>query len=309
MYASKRAGKDRVTGVSIRIRGDGRGRTRTRRAAGPIGDSGVASSRERRRPRARSRDRAASRRAPSAPHRGRRWSTSADERADLPDRHVRRGRRRRARPGRRRSAGRLRLQPDLQPDDHGAGDAYAELAGGEAGLALASGMGAIHAALASLLRAGDRIVAPVALYGSTRAQLLRTFAGFGVRVDFVDTTDLDAVADGPRRGADPRPLRRDDRQPDDLLADHAALAGLAHRHGATYVVDNTFASPYVCRPLELGADLVVESATKFLGGHSDVIAGVVAGSARADRRGRAGSRSIRARRSGRSRPSWSCAEC
>ena len=63
------------------------------------------------------------------------------------------------------------------------------------------------------------------------------------------------------------------------MSDHAALADLAHRHGADYVVDNTFASPYVCRPLEFGADLVVESATKFLGGHSDLIAGVVAGSA------------------------------
>ena len=67
--------------------------------------------------------------------------------------------------------------------------------------------------------------------------------------------------------------------PTTFVSDHAALSDLAHRHGATYVVDNTFASPYICRPLELGADLVVESATKFLGGHSDLIAGVVAGSA------------------------------
>ncbi len=158
------------------------------------------------------------------------------------------------------------------------GDAYAELAGGSAGLALASGMGAIHAALASLLRAGDRVVAPVALYGSTRALLVRTFGGFGVRVDFVDTTDLAAVASalavGPTRVLYAETIAN----PTTYLADHAALADLAKRHGATYVVDNTFASPYVCRPLEFGADLVVESATKFLGGHSDVIAGVVAGS-------------------------------
>jgi cystathionine beta-lyase/cystathionine gamma-synthase len=63
------------------------------------------------------------------------------------------------------------------------------------------------------------------------------------------------------------------------VTDHATVARLAHEHGATYLVDNTFASPYVCRPLDLGADLVLESATKFLGGHSDVIAGVVAGKA------------------------------
>ena len=159
------------------------------------------------------------------------------------------------------------------------GDAYAELAGGEAGLALASGMGAIHAALASLLRAGDRIVAPIALYGSTRAQLLRTFGGFGVQVDIVDTTDLDAVevalAAAPTKVLYAETIAN----PTTVVADHTALADLAHRYGAAYVVDNTFASPYVCRPLELGADLVVESATKFLGGHSDVIAGVVAGSA------------------------------
>ena len=158
------------------------------------------------------------------------------------------------------------------------GDAYAELAGGAAGLALASGMGAIHATLASLLRAGDRIVAPVALYGSTRTQLLGTFAGFGVRVDIVDTTDLDAVATA-LVAAPTRVLYAETiANPTTYLADHVALADLAHRHGATYVVDNTFASPYVCRPLDLGADIVVESATKFLGGHSDLIAGVVAGS-------------------------------
>jgi methionine-gamma-lyase len=164
------------------------------------------------------------------------------------------------------------------PTTSALGAAYAELAGGAAGVALASGMAAIHAALASLLRAGDRIVAPVAAYGSTRSQLLRTFGGFGVTVDIVDTTDLEAVraslAAGPTRVLYAETIAN----PTTHLADHAALAELAHRHGAVYVVDNTFASPYVCRPLELGADLVAESATKFLGGHSDVIAGVVAGS-------------------------------
>ena len=157
------------------------------------------------------------------------------------------------------------------------GDAYAELAGGEAGLALASGMGAIHAALASVLRSGDRVLAPIAIYGSTRSLLLHTFGGLGIRVDFVDTTDLDAVA----RALEAAPTKvlysETIANPTTFLADHAALSELAHRHGAHYLVDNTFASPYVCRPLELGTDLVIESATKFLGGHSDLIAGVVAG--------------------------------
>lgn len=165
------------------------------------------------------------------------------------------------------------------PTTSALGSAYAELAGGAAGVALASGMAAIYASIASFARAGDRIVAPIAIYGSTRAQLVRTFGGYGVRIDFVDTTDPAAVdaalAEAPTRVLYAETIAN----PTTFLADHAVLAELAHRHGAMYVVDNTFASPYVCRPLELGADLVAESATKFLGGHSDVIAGVVAGAA------------------------------
>ena len=163
------------------------------------------------------------------------------------------------------------------PTTSALGAAYAELASGEAGVALASGMGAIHATLASLLQAGDRIVAPIALYGSTRTQLLRTFGGFGVDVVIVDSTDHDAVEQALAAAPTKVLYSETIANPTTFVTDHAALAEMAHRHGAVYVVDNTFASPYVCRPLELGADLVVESATKFLGGHSDLIAGVVAG--------------------------------
>jgi len=163
------------------------------------------------------------------------------------------------------------------PTSSALGAAYAELAGGEAGLALASGMGAIHAALASQLNAGDRVVAPLAAYGSTRIQLVDTFARFGVRVDFADLTDNAAaaatIAAAPTRVVYAETIAN----PTTVVTDHATVARLAHEHGASYIVDNTFASPYLCRPLELGADLVVESATKFLSGHSDVIAGVVAG--------------------------------
>ena len=157
--------------------------------------------------------------------------------------------------------------------------AYADLAGAEAGVAFASGMGAIHAAFASQLRAGDRVVAPLAMYGSTRTQLLDTFVRFGVQVEFADLTDTaaaaTAIAAAPTRVVYAETIAN----PTTVVTDHAAIARLAHEHGATYIVDNTFASPYVCRPLALGADLVAESATKFLGGHSDVIAGVVAGRA------------------------------
>jgi len=165
------------------------------------------------------------------------------------------------------------------PTTRALGDAYAELAGGAAGYALASGMGAIHAALAAVLSAGDRVVAPTTLYGSTRAQLVGYFGRFGVDVAIVDVTDLDAVEAALRAGRTRVLYAETSANPTTFLADHPALAELAHRHGALYLVDNTFASTYVCRPLELGADLVIESGTKYLGGHSDLIAGVVAGDA------------------------------
>ena len=157
--------------------------------------------------------------------------------------------------------------------------AVAELEGAEAGFAFATGMGAIHAALGTLLSAGDRIVATQASYGTTRAQLVNVLARHGVTVAFVDVTDLGAV-EAALAAAPTRVLYAETiSNPTIVVADHAALAELAHRYGATYVVDNTFASPYLCRPLELGADLVCESATKYLSGHSDVMAGVVVGSA------------------------------
>ena len=158
------------------------------------------------------------------------------------------------------------------------GDAIAELEGAAAGYVLASGMAAIHASLVALVRAGDRIVCTKAVYGSTRSLLLHVLAPFGVETVFVDATDLDAV-DGALAAAPTAVLYAETlSNPTMVVVDHRALADRAHRHGARYVVDNTFASPYVCRPAELGADLVVESATKYIGGHSDVLAGTVTGS-------------------------------
>jgi methionine-gamma-lyase len=157
--------------------------------------------------------------------------------------------------------------------------AFAEMHGAEAGFAFGSGMGAVHAALVSLLRAGDRIVCTRAVYGSTRALMERVLARLGVEVIFVDPVDLEAV----ERALAAAPTRlfyaETISNPTIVVADLARLADLAHRHGALVLVDNTFASPYLCRPLELGVDIVLESATKWLGGHSDVLAGVVAGSA------------------------------
>ncbi len=157
-------------------------------------------------------------------------------------------------------------------------DAIAELEGAEAAYVLASGMAAIHAALLSLVSARDRIVATRSIYGTTRSLMTSVLGRFGVQVDFVDVTDLDAV-DAALRSSAVRVLYLESiSNPTISVADIAALGALAHRHGALAVVDNTFASPYLCRPIELGADLVVESATKYLSGHSDVLAGIVAGS-------------------------------
>jgi methionine-gamma-lyase len=165
------------------------------------------------------------------------------------------------------------------PTSRALGDAFAEIAGAEAGTSLSSGMGSVHAALGSRLKAGDRIVGPLAAYGSSRKLLGDIFTRFGVRVDLVDMTDNTAVAAAIAAAPTTVVYAETIANPTTVVTDHATVARLAHEHGATYVVDNTFASPYVCRPIELGADLVIESATKFLGGHSDVIAGVVAGRA------------------------------
>ena len=158
-------------------------------------------------------------------------------------------------------------------------DAYAELHGAEAGFAFGSGMAAVHAALVSLVKAGDRIVCTQAVYGSTRALMERVLAPLGVEVVFVDPADLEAV-ESALAAAPTRLLYAETiSNPTIVVADLARLAKIGHRHGAVVVVDNTFASPYLCRPIELGVDIVLESATKWLSGHSDVIAGVVAGSA------------------------------
>jgi cystathionine gamma-synthase/O-acetylhomoserine (thiol)-lyase len=156
--------------------------------------------------------------------------------------------------------------------------AVAELEGAEAGFGFASGMAAVHAAIVSLASSGERIVATRSSYGTTRDLFDVLLRRLGVATEFVDITDLAAVE--AALAADPTRVLYAETiaNPTIVVADHAGLAELAHRHGARYVVDNTFASPYLCRPLELGADLVVESATKYLSGHSDVLAGVVCGS-------------------------------
>lgn len=156
-----------------------------------------------------------------------------------------------------------------------AGDGVARLEGGQAAVMTSSGMGAIATALLSLCRAGDRIVAARELYGDTRDLLVRDLPALGIRVDFVATADLGqweaALAAGPAAVAYAESLSN----PQLRVLDIPAVAELAHRRGARLVVDNTFASAFTVQPLGLGADVVVHSATKFLNGHSDVVAGAV----------------------------------
>ena len=149
----------------------------------------------------------------------------------------------------------------------------ASLESGHHGLAFSSGMGA-EAAITYLLHSGDHIVAHDDLYGGTSRLFDRLLSGFGVRIDYVDATDPANVARALRPTTrlvwletPTNPLLR--------IVDIAAVVHAAHAAGALVVVDNTFASPYFQRPLELGADVVVHSATKYLGGHSDVVLGVL----------------------------------
>jgi cystathionine beta-lyase/cystathionine gamma-synthase len=156
-------------------------------------------------------------------------------------------------------------------------EAVAEMEGAAEGFAFGTGMGAIFAALASQVSAGDEVVASNALYGSTRSLLDRELRRFGVASRFVDVTDpaaVDAAFTSSTRVLYIETISN----PTIVVADVELMASIAHRHGAVLIVDNTFASPYLCRPAELGADLVVESATKWIAGHSDVTAGVVSGS-------------------------------
>ena len=142
--------------------------------------------------------------------------------------------------------------------------------------AFASGMAAISAVFWTFTRAGARVVAPAAVYGGSYGFLRNVAARFGVRTEFVDMTDLTRVRDALR---EPSAVLYAETlaNPTMAVADLAALTALARDAGALFVVDSTLASPVICRPLEYGADLVLHSATKYMGGHSDVTGGVVAG--------------------------------
>ncbi|HEX6386618.1 MAG TPA: aminotransferase class I/II-fold pyridoxal phosphate-dependent enzyme [Anaerolineae bacterium] len=151
----------------------------------------------------------------------------------------------------------------------------AQLEGGEAALAVASGMAAISLCLLSLLKAGDHVVAQRTHYPTTTKLIGRKLPSLGIETTLVEQTDIDAFATAIRPNT--RVIYVESpANPTLSLTDLAAVAELARTHDITTVADNTFATPYNQRPLALGIDLVVHSATKYLAGHSDVVAGVVA---------------------------------
>jgi cystathionine beta-lyase/cystathionine gamma-synthase len=149
----------------------------------------------------------------------------------------------------------------------------AAIEGGRAGFAFASGMAAIGA-VASLLRAGDHAIVTDNTYGGTFRLFDKVLSRYNLRFSYVDTSRLDLIEEAVTPATrmlfvetPTNPMMR--------LADLAGAAAIARRHGITFVVDNTFASPAIQRPIEFGADLVVHSTTKYLNGHSDGVGGIV----------------------------------
>jgi methionine-gamma-lyase len=155
-------------------------------------------------------------------------------------------------------------------------EALADLEGAEAALSTASGMAAIHAAVLANVESGDEILIPRAVYGGTIGLARAVLARSGIGHRTVDTTDADAVGSAISRQTRVLWLETIS-NPTTAIADVAVLSELAHARGVTVVVDNTFASPALANPLALGADLVVHSTTKYIGGHSDIIGGAIVG--------------------------------
>ena len=152
----------------------------------------------------------------------------------------------------------------------------ASLENAEAALATASGVAAITATMWTLLKAGDTVLVDQVIYGCSFAFFTRGITKFGVNVKVIDMSDLDQVRDAMKCNPD-IVFFETPSNPNVRIVDITSISKTAKNAGALVVVDNTFATPILQRPLEFGADLVVHSATKFLGGHGDLLAGVVAG--------------------------------
>jgi len=153
-------------------------------------------------------------------------------------------------------------------------EAVATVEGGAQGLATGSGMAALCTVAFALLNQGDHLVGTSSVYGPSRVVMERDFSRFGVESSFVDTADLDALRAAIRPNTK-IVFVETPANPTIVLTDIAAAAEIAHDAGAVLLVDNTFASPVLQRPIEMGADIVMHSMTKFINGHTDVVAGMI----------------------------------
>ena len=157
----------------------------------------------------------------------------------------------------------------------------AALEGGVAALALASGAAAITYAVQALAQAGEHIVAQKTIYGGSYNLLAHTLPQFGISTTFVDAHDLSQVEGAIRPNTKAIYLETLG-NPNSDIPDIDAIAAIAHRHGLPLVIDNTFGTPYLIRPIAHGADIVVHSATKFLGGHGTTLGGIIVDSGKFD---------------------------
>ncbi len=157
----------------------------------------------------------------------------------------------------------------------------AALEGGVAALALASGAAAITYTIQALAQAGDHIVSQKTIYGGSYNLLAHTLPQFGVKTTFVDAHDLEAVTTAIRPNTKAIYLETLG-NPNSDIPDIDAIAQIAHAHGLPLVIDNTFGTPYLIRPIEHGADIVVHSATKFIGGHGTTLGGIIVDSGKFD---------------------------
>ena len=157
----------------------------------------------------------------------------------------------------------------------------AALEGGVAALAVASGAAAITYTIQALAQQGDHIVSQKTVYGGTYNLLAHTLAQFGVSTTFVDAHDL-AEVEGAIRPNTKAIYLETLGNPNSDIPDIDAIAEIAHKHGLPVVVDNTFGTPYLIRPIEHGADIVVHSATKFIGGHGTTLGGIIVDSGKFD---------------------------
>ncbi|WP_125768227.1 O-acetylhomoserine aminocarboxypropyltransferase/cysteine synthase family protein [Companilactobacillus furfuricola] len=159
----------------------------------------------------------------------------------------------------------------------------AELEGGTAGVALATGAAAINATIQNIAGEGDEIVSASTLYGGTFNLFNVTLPKLGIKTHFVNSDDPENFEKEINDHTKALYLESIG-NPDINLADVPAIAEIAHKHGILLIVDNTFATPYLYRPLDLGADIVVESATKFIGGHGTTMGGTIAENGKFDYR-------------------------